>query len=165
MAIRFLLTDKQSLPTATKKALEGIEQTSIIGGSAVISDSVVSELNNTVRISGSSRYEAAVNIIKELNMHADRVYVATGTSFADALTGSVLAAKNNAPLFLVKQNEVPAVVNTFITQKQITDFTILGGKGAVGDMLREGRRDWSFVPLLIRYIIISMIREGLLLCS
>ncbi|MGD6803489.1 cell wall-binding repeat-containing protein [Rossellomorea aquimaris] len=131
-----LLTDKQSLPTATKKALQDIKQTYIIGGRAVISDAVVSELDDPVRISGSDRYETAVNIIKKLNMPADRVYVATGTSFADALTGSVLAAKNKAPLILVKQNEVPAVVNTFIKQKQITDFTILGGKGAVGDILR-----------------------------
>ncbi|MCA1060830.1 cell wall-binding repeat-containing protein [Rossellomorea aquimaris] len=48
------------------------------------------------------------------------------------LSGSVLAAKQQAPILLVKQHEIPKVVVEFIHQKQMSDFTILGGESAVG---------------------------------
>ncbi|MHA7138112.1 cell wall-binding repeat-containing protein [Rossellomorea arthrocnemi] len=131
-----LLTQKNELPKETKVAITGVKEVFVIGGRAVISDSIQADLPIFTRISGSNRYETAINIIEELQMSTDRIYVATGTNFADALTGSVLAAKHQAPILLVKQNEVPAMVDQFIHQNRITDFTILGGESAVGNIIR-----------------------------
>jgi putative cell wall-binding protein/predicted DNA-binding protein/phenylpyruvate tautomerase PptA (4-oxalocrotonate tautomerase family) len=132
-----LLTQKDKLPTETKEALSGTQEVYVIGGAAVIQHSVTSQLQKFTRISGSDRYETAVNIIDKLQMSTEKVYVATGTNFADALTGSVLAAKKEAPILLVKQNEIPKVVEEFIQKKQMNDFTILGGKSAVGNIFNQ----------------------------
>ncbi|WP_430790461.1 cell wall-binding repeat-containing protein [Virgibacillus flavescens] len=132
-----LLSKPDTLPVVTKKALEGKEETYVIGGPAAISNEVAAEIPAANRISGINRFDTAVNIIKELNLSTDKVYVATGYSFADALTGSILAAKNNAPLLLVRKDRLPLEIAEIIEQKQISDFTILGGESAVNDGVLE----------------------------
>jgi N-acetylmuramoyl-L-alanine amidase len=54
-------------------------------------------------------------------------------SFADALTGSVLAAKQNAPMLLMHPTTVPTIIQTLVQSKNIQDFVILGGTGSVPD--------------------------------
>jgi minor extracellular protease Epr len=131
-----LLTVPTRLPNETKAALNGIQNTIVVGGPASVGTDVYSQLPHPIRIGGKDRYEVSTNIIKELNLSTDQAYLATGLTFADALTGSVLAAKNNAPLLLTGKDRLPATVSAIVKERKILDFTILGGTGSVGDSIQ-----------------------------
>lgn len=130
--IPILLTDSDSIPYDTQKALKGISETYIVGGTAVISPKVEKQLpGKTKRISGPSRYHTASAIVKEFNFGNQQVFIATGENFADALTGSVIAAKKNAPLLLVKAKQVEKTTKDLINERDIHYFHIIGGPNVV----------------------------------
>ncbi|MGM0843739.1 MAG: cell wall-binding repeat-containing protein [Bacillota bacterium] len=127
-----LLTEKNSVPAETKESLKKYQSTLVVGGKSVISDSVVNQLPDATRIAGNSRYDTAATIVNELYPSTvSSTVVATGDSFADALTGSVYAAKRNAPVMLVQQNNIPDVVLNTIENANISNITIIGGESAV----------------------------------
>lgn len=68
----------------------------------VLADS--SKNYNVTRIYGNNRYETCINISEKFNNDkADNVIIASGNNFPDALTGSVLSKKLNAPILLVNK--------------------------------------------------------------
>lgn len=128
-----LLTKKDSLPMATSQALSNpsIQSTLVIGGEGSVSNAVYSKLKSPQRIGGNDRFEVAANIIKTLGLPTQKVYVATGKTFADALTGSVLAANENAPILLSWEDNLPSPTRQIINERGISNFLILGGLGSV----------------------------------
>lgn len=128
-----LLTAKDSLPSYTKSALQGRQSTLIVGGTGSVSSAVAGQLPSPRRIGGADRFEVSANIVRELNLPAETAFISTGLSFADALTGSVLAAKQNAPSLLTRPDRLPAAIDTVIDEKKISSFTILGGTGSVSE--------------------------------
>jgi SpoIID/LytB domain protein len=135
-----LLTKDNSLPTATKNALgaNNTTNTIVVGGTGSVSANVYNELKGTkMRIGGSDRYEVSTNVIKQLNLPTDSAFVATGLTFADALTGSVLAAKNNAPLLLTRPTSLPDTVQSLISSRYIPKFTVLGGTASVSQSVMD----------------------------
>ncbi|MBM4760897.1 SpoIID/LytB domain-containing protein [Bacillus sp. B15-48] len=133
--IPILLTTKDMLPESTKQALNGKTSSLIIGGTGSVSDGIASQLNGVTRIGGADRFEVSANIIRELNLPAETAFISTGLTFADALTGSVLAAKQNAPMLLTRPEQLSVPVTKVINDKGITSFTILGGTGSVSEAL------------------------------
>ncbi|UOQ45140.1 cell wall-binding repeat-containing protein [Halobacillus salinarum] len=123
-----LLTEKNNVPKATTISLEGVDDTIIVGGSGVISNQVKNEIqaHHPVRIAGKNRYDTSAQIVEQLGMDAYFMTVATGESYADALTGSVLAAKWQEPLVLVKKDEIPKEVKNLMEENNSSYFTILG---------------------------------------
>ncbi|WP_421381744.1 cell wall-binding repeat-containing protein [Bacillus salacetis] len=130
-----LLSDKDSLPSETQSALQNVNQTVVVGGTSVITNNVINQLKskNPQRIAGENRYDTSVRIAKSLPMASDMVTIATGENFADALTGSVLAAKYSEPIILVEQNRVPETVESYLKQQVPPFYTILGGEAAVSN--------------------------------
>lgn len=128
-----LLTGKEELPSATKTALRYIDETIVVGGTGAIGEDVFNELPNPKRYSGSDRYETAAEIATELVGTTNKAFITTGSGFADALTGSVLAAKEDAVMLLVQKDEVPTPTKAAIDELDILNFRILGGTGAVGE--------------------------------
>jgi putative cell wall-binding protein len=128
-----LLTDKKKLPKETKDFIAKVEKTIVIGGEGVIGNEVVKELPNPTRIGGRNRFDTAAKMITELNMSTNHVFIANGYGFADSLTGSVLAAFQNAPLLLVEKEHVPTETRNIFTKYTISDFTVLGGDAVVND--------------------------------
>ncbi|RBP04735.1 cell wall-binding repeat-containing protein [Rossellomorea aquimaris] len=133
--IPIVLTESNTLPSSTKKITDQKAETIIVGGKGVISAKVESKLPGTTRYGGIDRYETARNIIEGLPMEKERAYVATGTNFADALTGSVLAAKENAPILLVKKEAIPSPIKKLLNSYD--SFRILGGGNAVSSGVEE----------------------------
>lgn len=131
-----LLTDSDKLPAETKKALKGIDSTIVVGGEAVVSKDVMESLPEATRYFGQDRYGTAAKIATDLNP-STQVYVATGKNFADALAGSVLAAKENASMLLVHPNDLPSVTSEAIDELKAKDFHILGGENAVSETVAE----------------------------
>lgn len=125
-----LLTDSDELPMATKNALKGIDHTIVAGGEVVVNKDVFGKLPSAKRYAGETRYGTAATIAQEL-MPSYRAYVATGTNFADALAGSVLAAKENASMVLVKPDMLPKETEKALDMIHANDFNVLGGESAV----------------------------------
>ncbi|WP_430790401.1 cell wall-binding repeat-containing protein [Virgibacillus flavescens] len=139
--IPILLSQTERIPEATKQALHGVSETIVVGGEMAIGDAVFDELPMPDRVSGNNRFETTASIINELGLPKDKMFITTGFNFADALTGSVLAAKWNRPIVLVKQDDIPAPTSELINANQVNDFIILGGPAAVSvntglDLLR-----------------------------
>lgn len=128
--IPIFLTETNSITEDTKSALSMADTVYVIGGEKAVNSSIFNSLDNATRISGANRYETAAEVITTLGMDVSRSYVATGSDFADALTGSVLAAKNNAPILLVAQDHVPEHIQPFLSS--IDETFVLGGVNAVG---------------------------------
>ena len=128
-----LLTNKEEIPSSVNKALSGIKETTIVGGTGVISSKVEKSLTKPTRISGKERYSTAVEILKEVDLDQRRIFFTNGTNFADALTGSVLAAKYNAPLLLVESKNIPSVITGNVSS--LEHFYLLGGNGAINEDL------------------------------
>ncbi|BCB05782.1 cell wall-binding repeat-containing protein [Bacillus sp. KH172YL63] len=129
-----LLTESDKLPAETVKALKGIEHTIVVGGEAVVNQKVFKSLPDAMRYAGLDRYETAAKIATDLNP-SKAAYVATGENFADALAGSVLAAKEDASMLLVQPNDLPASTSKAIKDMKAKDFYILGGEKAVSDVV------------------------------
>jgi N-acetylmuramoyl-L-alanine amidase len=131
--IPILLTRPGAMPQVTQQTLtsRGVTSTIVVGGEASVSNNVYSQLPAPMRISGQDRYEVAANVIRQLNLPTDKVYLATGLTFADALTGSVLAAKENAPILLTREGSLPSQTRQIISERNVTNFLILGGLGSI----------------------------------
>ncbi len=88
------LTNGRNVHENVDKAITdlSIQSMTMIGGEAVISENVVSEVNG-IRVAGQNRYETALEVAKHYSAPGHTVYIATGLNFADAVTGGVLAAK------------------------------------------------------------------------
>src|SRR4051812_4475429 len=88
----------------------------VLGGSGVISDKVVSDLQQYTtgqvrRLAGSDRYTTPVAVAKDsYPSGGSKVFVATGRSFPDALAGAPAAGGSAAPLLLVPGDCVPDTV-------------------------------------------------------
>jgi putative cell wall-binding protein len=130
-----LLTEQKQLPKVTESFIKkaGKTNTIIVGGEGVVGKEVAKKLPGVFRIGGKNRFETAAKMITELELTPTRVFIANGYSFSDALTGSVLAAKHNAPLLLVETNKIPYNTAKALELTGVKDFTLLGGKAMITD--------------------------------
>lgn len=97
-----------------------------------MSRNVSYKLPKPVRIGGKDRYEVALNIFNKYFADTGKLYFATGTTFADALTGSVLITKENATILLTGKDTLPGSVSDTLAKRKIQTYIILGGTGSVG---------------------------------
>ncbi|WLR41604.1 cell wall-binding repeat-containing protein [Bacillus carboniphilus] len=133
-----LLTDKDTLHEDIDNHIkkEAINDFIIVGDTAVVSENVANKLFGTKhRYGGDDRYDTSGEIAK-LNMDTEVVYFARGDKFPDALTGSVLAAKENASLVLLYNDKVevpePGIQN-YLQQSAYEQFHLLGGPAALSE--------------------------------
>lgn len=134
-----LLTTDKVLPDSVKKFMDNnsIGKYYVVGGNAVISDSIVNNLSNAKRLSGANRYETNTNIINEFSgdLNFSKVYMAYGQNFPDALCGSAAAAKDSAPIILINSSNFES--RSLIRSKidSISLIKILGGTGVISNDL------------------------------
>ncbi len=126
-----------TLDTATRNLFTtlGMNRAYIAGGTAVVSTGIQNRLitlfgaSNVYRFAGADRYATSV-AINEAEFEAsvsNKVYLATGLDFADALAGAALAGNDGAPLFVVPRTCVPADVLAQIDILQARTVILLGG--------------------------------------
>ncbi|MBN9655014.1 cell wall-binding repeat-containing protein [Halobacillus sp. GSS1] len=132
-----LLSETDKLPGITKTALGGFDQSIVVGGTNAISEDVESMLPEPTRYKGATRYETAAVIAKDLMASKENAFVSTGVNFADALAGSVLAAKHDASMLLVKEDQLPQATETVIEEMGLSNFHVLGGTGAVSEEVEK----------------------------
>ncbi|MDQ2673062.1 MAG: S8 family serine peptidase [Chloroflexota bacterium] len=137
-----LLTSTSSIPSATMTEIKRLKPIDIVvlGGPAVVSESVVQQLRSlddpaigeTFRLSGPDRYATAARISAagfDRNVHV--VYLATGTNFPDALAAAPASATLNGPLLLTSRSSLPAATRTELDRLKPLRIVILGGTAAV----------------------------------
>ena len=143
-----LYTDSNKLDNLTKEDLNGIKKVYITGGEKTISSKVVKELNGlgieVIRVKGKDRYD--VNAKSATTSHPvsnkkQNVVIASGENFADSISSTSLAKKKNAPVLLVKKNEVPKSIkeylNSFRKKGLLGDITIVGGENSVSKIVEN----------------------------
>lgn len=130
-----LLVTKDALPNPTQSVIEELNLTDfiVVGGTGVISDTLVNSLPAKKRVSGSDRFTTAVELARHFNPGTARLYLATGLGFADAITGGVLAAKTGNGMLLVQQNRIPESVKDYIDAHGFGEIIAFGGTGAVSE--------------------------------
>lgn len=87
--------------------------------------------NKSIRLYGETRYETAVAISKEGWASSDKVVLARGDLFPDALAGAPLAAKYNAPILLTNPEYLTASTQDEIIRLKAKEVFILGSGDAV----------------------------------
>jgi putative cell wall-binding protein len=114
----------------------GANDVHLVGGINSLSSELEVNLGNrhflVTRSEGADRYEAGVNVNRWAFDSASVVYLASGTSFPDALSGGPRAAMAGAPLYVVQPNCVPASVLGEIVRLQAQEIVILGGPNTLG---------------------------------
>ena len=125
-----------TVPTPTDPTEPGgtIKDITIIGGNSTISNKVEEALKNfnVNRISGSNRYDTAIEVSKGYK-NSDVVVLASGEKYTDELTATVLANKLNAPVLLTTKDKVLKEVIKEIERLGAKKLIIIGGLGTVSE--------------------------------
>jgi putative cell wall-binding protein len=140
-----LLVSRSTVPSETANALDALEPSEIVvlGGTGAVSDAVVDDLSGwapVTRVAGDNRFATARELaLRGFGDGVDNVLVATGRSFADALSGGSRGAaySHAAPILLVDADVVPAETWEAIDALQPSTITILGGPGVVSDAVAD----------------------------
>lgn len=145
-----LFTDRGSLSGSTAQALKdlGVKSVVVVGGTAAVSDTVVSQLaakgvTLEARLGGADCYDTQMKVYE---FGLDRglwdpseAIVATGGGFGDALSVSPVAFAKKAPIFLVEpgaalRDAQKQALVAGAEKGRFSHITAVGGKAVVSDM-------------------------------
>ncbi len=137
-----LLVTRSSIPASIAAELRRLRPGRIVvlGGAGVIGDNVVAALEaydaggGVRRIGGADRFATAAAVSAETFAPGTGVaYVATGSTFPDALVGGVAAARTGSPVLLTKRDGLPAATESELRRLAPGRIVVLGGTASVGD--------------------------------
>lgn len=142
-----LLSGPNQLPQAVQSFIEKDQPSNvyIVGGKGVLHDSIETAIKTAdlstqiTRFGGQDRFETLSQILTSFYPNPTQIYLANGLDFADALSGSTLAAQNNAPILLInpKSGQLPSSIKDYLITLRNTGCTpqvnVLGGTAGVPD--------------------------------
>jgi len=140
-----LLVDN-NVPQATEDIINnyGIENLIVVGGTAVVSESVFEDLENLVtgtveRVAGDDevgrdRYGTSIRFAERFFDESEGVSLVNGYSFVDAVPASVLGW----PIVYVEQDDLRDDVRVLLEGKR--DFKVIGGTAVIADSVLEEAR-------------------------
>ena len=145
-----LLTAHATLPGATANELARLKPSKIVilGGTGAVSSGVAGQLSSyagtVVRWAGADRYATAAAISKStFAPGAPVAYIATGSTFPDALSGGAAAGRGGGPVLLVEQTELPGATMAELARLKPSKIVVLGGTSAVGSAVLEALRPYA----------------------
>lgn len=135
-----LLTSKDSLNQKTLDELKRlkVKHVFIVGGQGVVSSTVEDKIKSEVttdiqRLSGQNRYETSVKVAEKLGV-SDKVVLASGAGYADALSAASVAAINGMPILLTEGGTLIQTTANFIKDhSSITKTYVIGGTASISD--------------------------------
>jgi putative cell wall-binding protein len=144
-----LLNPSDELDRRVRAEIErlGADTVYVMGGRAAQSPAVEASLQaisgvEVVRVSGANRYATAAEAARRAvalwraagdGRAGERVLVALGTTFPDALAAGPLAAAGHLPLLLVAPDAVPADTRGAADAFDADEVVVVGGSAAVPD--------------------------------
>ena len=134
-----VLTPPDSLPDATRDVLQELapRHVVVLGGTNAVSEDVVSAIADATgvvpeRVGGVDRYATAAAVATAAwTEGSDVVYLATGTTFPDALAGAAAASVHGAPVLLTRPTVLPAETADALLQLAPSRIVVLGGTAAI----------------------------------
>ncbi|MFL0246244.1 cell wall-binding repeat-containing protein [Candidatus Clostridium stratigraminis] len=158
LGMPILLTKTDSLSSQIVQFLSAnsITNSYVVGGPGVVSDAVKRLLPNPIRLGGADRYGTNAEVLNQfdkiLNYSNIYVTVADGTNhdeFADALSGSVAAARTASPMILVYKS-IPNIIGNFIYPRLMgnTKVVALGGTAVVPQSIVDLLVSKAVAPVL-----------------
>lgn len=151
-----LLTLPDRLPASIEGYIKknSITNSYVIGGKGAVNESTMSLLPNPARISGQDRFATNAAVLNAFNNEFDlnKIYIATGNNFPDALSGSALAALTKSPIILSSAGPLP-VTKSYVDANinRVNQVFILGGEGVVSNSAVEG-----IIPPIVSKVDISL---------
>ena len=132
-----LLADDK-LSASQKNYLSTIDPLKVyfIGGDKAVPKTVRDEFTgDTVRLAGSDRFETSRLIAENLFLsHPDRVILASGLNFPDALVGGAFNQDIGVPVLLVGPDFADAYnAKKFVSENGTKSLILLGGKLSISD--------------------------------
>ncbi len=146
-----LLTEADELPEATEDALGdlGVDEATIVGGDAAVSDAIQSQIadltgSDVERLADADRYGTSVAVAEEAleaDAEAERVWLATGEDFPDAITGGPAVARDEGVLVLVDGDDPDGgeAARTWLddTADEREQLRVLGGEAAISQAVLD----------------------------
>ncbi len=137
-----LLTHPASLSAGVAEELERLDaqRVWVVGGRAVVSDSVVAALTSrglaVERVAGPDRYHTAAEVARRIAAREGAefersVFVARGDDFADALAAAPYAYRLVRPVLLVSPDDTQTATRRAIADLGISEVIVVGGASAV----------------------------------
>lgn len=159
-----LITPKVSLNSNIATFIKGktIPISYLVGGTGVLGSTIASSVPNSKRLSGNDRYATNLSINKEFEgvLDFNTIYLASGNNFPDALSGSALAAKNNAPIFLTDKDSISNETVNYIKSKNVKKIVILGGTGSVSKNVEDVISNAiTITPTIVKVASVSLSKD------
>lgn len=135
-----LLVQPGAIPSSIQAELRRLKPGRIVvlGGSAAVSDAVLSQLRGFTaggvsRIAGADRFATSASISRATSAAKPAVaYIVSGEAFPDALSAGPLAARTaGAPVLLVTRGGIPSPVATELARLHPQSIVVVGGASAV----------------------------------
>lgn len=127
-----------SLPPSAAAALSGVTNTLVVGGSAVVSDAVFSQLPGGTRIAaGDDRYETAALLgdymVTYEGFRWNRCYIASGSALVDALSIGPTAGVSMHPVLLTETYSFSSATRDRLQSKKssLGAVWVVGGEAAL----------------------------------
>ena len=135
--IPVLLTQIEELNEYTKKAIKqwNVNEIVIVGGKLSISEKVEQELKSMrikiTRLSGKDRFETSVEVAKYLYPNAEKILIANGYNYVDALVSGPITQINKTPIILLEKDKIPSSVQKYLNDSKIKEIQIIGGTESI----------------------------------
>jgi putative cell wall-binding protein len=140
-----LLTRTDSLPTEVAAALAELRPraVTVVGQEDVVGAAVADRVRAITgapltRLAGADRFATAAAVGQRYPANPERVYVATGADFPDALAAAARAGHEGVPVLLVRQDSVPGTTATTLRGLAPAEIVVTGSPTVVGDDVRWG---------------------------
>ncbi len=146
-----LLVRNNDIPGATANELARLQPQRIVvlGGEGVVTSQVFNSLQTytqgtVTRQFGSDRYITAAALSASLfAANAEVVYVVSGLNFPDALPAAALAARDRAPLLLVRENDIPTATQAELNRLNPNRIVLIGGTGVVSTNVQNALQGFA----------------------
>lgn len=131
-----LLVSRKGVPAVVRAELQRLHARQLIavGGPASVPESVMREAaqwsSSAARASGANRYETAEAVARSMTS-VDTVYLASGTSFADALSSGAVAAAENGAVLLTTTSALPVATKRALSDTAPSKVVIVGGPSVI----------------------------------
>ncbi|MBW9111875.1 cell wall-binding repeat-containing protein [Microbacterium ureisolvens] len=131
--------------TAATLRARGVKSVTVAGDGSAVSAGIEAGLQaagiTVTRIGGANRYATSLLLNQAVYpTGAPTVYIATGTDFPDALSGSVLAAITKSPLVTTPGNCLSGPAKSWFIANNVQRITLVGGEPTLNaDVARSTR--------------------------
>ncbi|WP_348787157.1 cell wall-binding repeat-containing protein [Leifsonia sp. NPDC080035] len=139
-----LLVTASGIPAVVGTELARLKPASIVvvGGAGAVSDAVLASLKGytagtVTRLGGGDRYATSAAVATRFGAGPANAFVASGATFADALSSAAAAGAQGAPLLLTTPTAVPSTIGSALQRLAPRHITLVGGTGSVSDAVQS----------------------------